>query len=214
MATSPQSARAEAVPAEDSLVLVRRDMLASACAAIRLKKDAPKTIEYLRSVMFALAPASGRVDAVAVKALEWRAIERARLDEDPSTEETGDYEATSPFGEYFIECGFGSDSYVWSVSFCGDFVIDKDDPEAAKAAVQADYEQRIRSALSPAATSGSEAGGEAVALRKSLAEVLAFARALEKHSGKGTGGRRGGAIFARAEAALATPAHSAKEGQE
>ena len=56
--------RDEAVPAEDSLVLVRRDMLASACAAIRLKKDAPKTVEYLRSVMFAPAPASGGVDAV------------------------------------------------------------------------------------------------------------------------------------------------------
>ncbi len=93
---------------------------------------------------------------VAVKPLEWRAIERARSDEDPRTEETGDHEATSPFGEYYIECGFGSDSYVWSVSFCGDFLTDKDDPEAAKSAAQSDFETRIRSAL----VSGSREDGE------------------------------------------------------
>ncbi|WP_028710562.1 hypothetical protein [Paracoccus pantotrophus] len=37
---------------------------------------------------------------------------------------------------------------------------------------------------------------------KALEELLGFARALEKQSSKGTGGRRGGAIFARADAAL------------
>lgn len=39
-------------------------------------------------------------------------------------------------------------------------------------------------------------------LGKALQETLAFARALEKQSSRGTAGRRGGAIFARAEAAL------------
>lgn len=95
-------------------------------------------------------PAGG---GVRVKPLEWRAVEQTRSAEDPSTEETGDYEATSPFGEYHIVCCFGSDSYVWSVSFCGDFIIDKDDPDEAKAAAQADYEARIRSALSSPASS-------------------------------------------------------------
>lgn len=59
-APAPASGRVDAVPAEDSLVLVRRDMIASACAAIRLKKDAPKTVEYLRAASF--APASGSAD--------------------------------------------------------------------------------------------------------------------------------------------------------
>ena len=96
-----------------------------------------------------IAPPTPAVESaqVKVKPLVWSAIERARSDEDPTTEETGDHEAMSPFGEYFIEAGFGSDSYVWSVSFCGDFVIAADDPDTAKAAAQADYEARIRASL-------------------------------------------------------------------
>lgn len=43
---------------------------------------------------------------------------------------------------------------------------------------------------------------------ETLRELLGFARALEKQGSKGTGGRRGGAIFAKAEAALA-----AKDGR-
>ena len=39
-------------------------------------------------------------------------------------------------------------------------------------------------------------------LVEALEKTLGFARALEKHSGKGAGGRRGGSIFAKADAAL------------
>lgn len=101
---------------------------------------------------------SGRlvvVPPVSVKPLSWRALEQARSSEDPSTEETGDYEATSP-GIYLIEAGFGSDSYVWSVSYENNFLSDHDDPDAAKSSAQADYEARILSALtaSPDHTAG------------------------------------------------------------
>jgi hypothetical protein len=41
-----------------------------------------------------------------------------------------------------------------------------------------------------------------VRLAASLREVLGLARALEKQTGRGVSSRRGGAIFARAEAAL------------
>lgn len=105
----------------------------------------------------ALAPATPATSAetgasvgVKVKALEWHAVERARSDEDPRTEATGDHTATTPFGCYYIEMYFGSDSYGWEASFNGIPIADKDDPEAAKAAAQQDYETRILSALASA----------------------------------------------------------------
>lgn len=84
-----------------------------------------------------------------VKALEWKEVTAARSDEDPTLEHTGDYEAGTPFGTYYIEQYFGTDSYGWEVTVNGyDKVADKDDPSDAKAAAQADYERRILSALS------------------------------------------------------------------
>ena len=107
--------------------------------------------ELAAKAAIALATAAAEIErmrgGVRVKALEWRAIEERRSDEDPSAEETGDFEAESPVGEYYIEAGFGSDSFVWSVSFRGDFISDWDDLDTAKAAAQADYENRIRSAM-------------------------------------------------------------------
>ena len=83
-----------------------------------------------------------------VKPLEWTEVTSARSDEDPTPEHTGDYEAATPFGTYYIEQYFGSDSYGWNVTINGyDPVADKDDPEDAKAAAQTDYERRILSAL-------------------------------------------------------------------
>ena len=87
---------------------------------------------------------------VKVRELEWEEVTAARSDADPHREHTGDYEAVSPIGVYYIEQYFGSDSYGWRVTLHGsDDVADKDDPEDAKAAAQADYERRIRSALVP-----------------------------------------------------------------
>ena len=88
---------------------------------------------------------------VKVKALEWEPVMTARSREDPTPEETGDCETVCAVGVYYIEMYFGSDSYGWRVTLNGtDDIADKDDPEAAKAAAQADYEARILSALEPA----------------------------------------------------------------
>jgi hypothetical protein len=86
-------------------------------------------------------------ETVKVKALEWEEVTAARSDEDPTREHTGDYEADTAFGPYCIEQYFGSDSYGWQVTFDFSIIADKDDPEAAKAAAQADFNRRILSAL-------------------------------------------------------------------
>lgn len=94
------------------------------------------------------ATRAGEVSEPVVKALEWEEVTAARSNEDPTHEPTGDYEAVSPIGVYYIEQYFGSDSYGWRVTLNGcDDVADKDDPAQAKAAAQADYDRRIRSAL-------------------------------------------------------------------
>lgn len=89
------------------------------------------------------APASG-VDAVAVKPLEWNG---------PTAE--------TPFGDYSVGDFSMTDDPEWYWTRGGypyparsdeSFLSDAD----AKAAAQADYEQRILSALSPAAASGSD----------------------------------------------------------
>jgi hypothetical protein len=85
--------------------------------------------------------------APVVKGLEWVEVSFARSDEDPRREPSGDYEAGTPFGFYYIEQYFGTDSYGWKVTFDSLPVADKDDPDAAKASAQADYEARVRSAL-------------------------------------------------------------------
>src|SRR5690606_11877800 len=91
-----------------------------------------------------------------VKTLEWDEVTAARSNEDPTREPTGDYEAVSPIGVYYVEQYFGSDGYGWRVTLHGsDDVADMDDPEDAKAAAQADYGSRILSALaSPPAQAG------------------------------------------------------------
>lgn len=65
--------------------------------------------------------------------------------------------AESAVGRYFIEERHSD--FVWTLEPQPGRGY-RNTLDEAKAAAQADYEQRIRSALSPAATSGSEAGGE------------------------------------------------------
>jgi hypothetical protein len=58
------------------------------------------------------------------------------------------WEADSGFGSWYsVDMYFGTDSYGWEVSFDCGIVGDFDDPEKAKAAAQADFEQRVRAAL-------------------------------------------------------------------
>jgi len=82
-----------------------------------------------------------------VRKLEWHEVTTARSAEDPTQEPTGDYEAVSPVGIYYIQMYFGTDSYGWNVMLNHDDISDKDDPEDAKAAAQADYETRVLAAL-------------------------------------------------------------------
>ena len=79
---------------------------------------------------------------LAVKTLEWRAFDKHLT------------ARAVPVGIYAIIVGIS-----FEVRLDGNTVGKFGSYEEAKAAAQADYEMRIRSALSPAATSGSEAGG-------------------------------------------------------
>lgn len=84
-----------------------------------------------------------------IKPLEW--VEGRNPREDGPSEPTGDWEADSPFGAYSVD--FDDDDWMADHPWCcwtptdslGHF------PEVgeAKAAAQADYESRIRSALLP-----------------------------------------------------------------
>lgn len=80
-----------------------------------------------------------------VKPLEWVEFEENRGD--GTFEPSGDFESESQIGTYTVEMGWGSDSYYWDVMLSAVIVCTKDDPDAAKAAAQADYEARILSAL-------------------------------------------------------------------
>jgi len=86
---------------------------------------------------------------VEIKPLEWEEVTSQREDGPP--EPIGEYVASTPFGSYYIDMYFGSDSYGWSANFEASYVegSDKDNPDAAKDAAQRDYEARILSALLP-----------------------------------------------------------------
>ena len=134
------------------------------------RPDQPDHDEYGRAEAMAafLVEAANRhgaaYDAIGsrVKALEWNEITAARSDEDPSHEPTGDYEAVTGIGIYYVECGFGTDSYVFSACLNGDHISSHDDPDEAKAAAQADFERRVLSCLSTHTAAGAGPVGEAV----------------------------------------------------
>jgi len=97
------------------------------------------------------AAALARADAgaVRVKPLAWEAIEQDRGD--GSSDLTGDWIAETTCGCYSIVYGFGTDSYTWDLYYGEmDCISTHDDPDAAKAAAQADYEARILAALDTA----------------------------------------------------------------
>jgi NTP pyrophosphatase (non-canonical NTP hydrolase) len=80
-------------------------------------------------------------EVVVVKALEWR-------DHRPDSFPEPAWSAQTPFGFYNIEEVSASDSPAYVVRLhAHHFIADKDSLDAAKAAAQADYEARIRSAL-------------------------------------------------------------------
>lgn len=119
----------------------------------------PLIIKLCDLARLSASPASGGVDAVAVKALEWQDA-KYRFDGLIVSAR-----AHTILGDYRL----GWDDFVVVGHAPGGCNNLPGGPwktlDAAKAAAQADYEQRIHSALSPAATPVSEAGGEAAELR-------------------------------------------------
>jgi hypothetical protein len=128
----------------------------------------PEYASYAAMLASAPAPASGGVDAVAVKALEWSEPNpaanypewRAR-DSNNKFEAVIDTSRANCFGKF-------------PLTINGIDAGEKFDTLAqAKARAQSVYEARIRSALSPAATPVSEAGGERLLRQlRALAVVL------------------------------------------
>lgn len=103
---------------------------------------------------------------LAVKALEWEEIHQPRSNEDTTTEIVG-YEASTGFCTYYtIELCAGSVS-VTGLDYEETF---HDTEEEAKAAAQADFERRIRSALAPPPVEPVQ--GVTEALRSALQAML------------------------------------------
>ena len=127
---------------------------------------------------------SGRV-TVSVKPLEWDEITEQRSAEEPIHEHTGDYEAITPIGNYYIEMYFGSDSYGWEVRLDSvGKVADCDDPDTAKAAAQADHESRILAALDAAPATGRPAIASSPDIQMGLLlQVNAATRAIDDIQG-------------------------------
>jgi len=77
-----------------------------------------------------------------IEPLVWQPIEEDRGD--GSSDETGEFES----GPYYIEMGFGTDSYVWSVVYLSDDVSHGHDcPDRAKAAANAHHRAAIMEAF-------------------------------------------------------------------
>jgi hypothetical protein len=147
----------------------------------RINSATHKAREVMALLASAPAPASGRVDAVAVKALEWQA--------DPFSEAL--IADTNGLGRYVIT------PYEGQFKVAGGNVRSlKPTVEAAQIKAQADYEQRIRSALSPAATPVSEAGGERKVAFFKDGKVEDAIAALAKPASSPAGGRE--ALFEEA----------------
>jgi len=96
---------------------------------------------------YALAALSVRAEPVAVKPLEWNEVETDRGD--GHSDATGEWEASSIVGVYAVNISTCGDMHAPWEAFAGDYskIGNFETLVDAKAAAQADYEQRIRSAL-------------------------------------------------------------------
>ena len=119
-------------------------------------------VEWLRAAFEAGALSTQQsMGEVRVKALEWVQVTSPREDGPP--EPIGEYVAETPFGSYYIDMYFGTDSYGWSANFEASDIdgSDSDSPEKAKAAARMGWKagilharKRILSALHPNQESG------------------------------------------------------------
>ena len=98
-----------------------------------------EVVNSINEIAISLSAAPG--ERCAVKPLVWR-------DHRPDSFPEPAWSAQTPFGFYNIEEVSASDSPAYVVRLhAHHFVADKDGLDEAKAAAQADYEQRIKSAL-------------------------------------------------------------------
>jgi hypothetical protein len=139
----------QTTPTRDEAVrLLDEKALAAACEAVLAVPDHPGDSRKIRDAIAAYlasapAPASGGVEAVVVKALEWESG-------DGIVHDALSWRATVKalaLTYCVVECQWWLVGEHSAANLCGS-------DDEAKAAAQADYEQRIRLALSPAATSG------------------------------------------------------------
>ncbi|WP_244396168.1 hypothetical protein [Afipia carboxidovorans] len=115
---------------------------------------------YMREAASAIRLAAQSPEPVTVKPLVW-------VDHRPDSFPEPAWSAQTPFGFYNIEEVSASDCPAYVVRLHAHrFVADKDSLDAAKAAAQADYEQRIRSALVNVPMSASDG-----ALREALEQI-------------------------------------------
>lgn len=114
-------------------------MLLSEIANDEMRASVRKTLGMIDRARKALSAAPG--EPCAVKPLKWR-------DHRPDSFPEPAWSAQTPFGFYNIEEVCASDSPAYVVRLhAHHFIADKDGLDEAKDAAQADYEQRIRSAL-------------------------------------------------------------------
>jgi hypothetical protein len=116
-----------------------REALKEAIDVLEGMNDDEINLELLPRLKESLSAAPG--EPCAVKPLKWR-------DHRPDSFPEPAWSAQTPFGFYNIEEVCASDSPAYVVRLhAHHFIADKDGLDEAKAAAQADYEQRIKSAL-------------------------------------------------------------------
>lgn len=157
------------MPSENKTPAVSSEAVEAACRALINPLSEPSDTERRRMHTALTAAVPHMTGAVQVKPLEWRIF----------CSNSGNSEAKSPMGEYIIQSE--TDGWVMYLPHEQDDGTSFPTIEAAKAAAQADFEKRIRSALvaTPPAPSSADSGMLAVKansdLKRRLQEALRFA---------------------------------------
>ena len=135
-------------PAVEQLACHQQQADADGVMVTVSRQAVDEVVSAINEIAISLSAAPG--EPCAVKPLEWR-------DHRPDSFPEPAWSAQTPFGFYNIEEVSASDSPAYVVRLhAHHFVADKDGLDEAKAAAQADYEKRIRSALvtTPQPTAG------------------------------------------------------------
>ncbi len=136
--TNPDRDELVKLEAERAELIAKNEAATSWGAAVGARSERIKELDGRIAALRRLASSDG---GVKVKPLVWR-------DHRPDSFPEPAWSAQTPFGFYNIEEVSASDSPAYVVRLhAHHFVADKDSLDDAKAAAQADYEARIKSAL-------------------------------------------------------------------